>query len=110
MIDFEAKFSQTLIEMEKVGTEYAEAKAQSWQLQEMRKVMLAKLQKNILTGSEAAKEKEALRSCQYEQHINGTKEAISKELTSRAKYEKLKATYEALRSLCAQETAKIKLL
>lgn len=108
-MDYEEKFRTVISEMEKAGFEYADAKALSWHLQEMRKVIISNQMKSAPGKSMAEKELIARTSQEYLTHLEGTKVAISNELRAKAKYEKLSASYEALRSLSSQETARMKI-
>ena len=96
--EFESRFEKTINAFREVGESYAECKAQSWHLQELRKVILAN-QMTKLEGSESSKERQALCSEEYRIHLNGTRQAIENELKLRAKMEKLQYQIEAYRSL-----------
>lgn len=109
MIDFESKFRNCISMISKHGEEYAQAKAQSWYLQEMRKVILANLAKNSDGKSIAEKENSARASEEYKTHLEGTKEAIYNELKSRAMLDKANCAFESLRSLASQQTASMRL-
>jgi len=109
-IDFQAKFRATLQQLETVGVQYAEAKGVSWQLQELRKIVLSEEMQKATANTVADRENQARCSQVYKQHVEGTKEAITREHALKAKYERFYAQYEALRSLCAQETARMKIL
>lgn len=108
--DFQAKLSQAVLMIEKKGKEYAQAKAISWQLQELRKTVLACEVAKIGQGSFNDRESMARSSEIYRQHLEGTKQAIEKELTLKAECERWSAQYEALRSLCSLEGKKIGLV
>lgn len=108
-IDYQAKLSEAVMKIETKGKAYAIARGQSFFLQEMRKVVLAeqvRAQEPSLSMSE--RESIARTSEAYVNHLKGTAEAIRAELVSRAEYERWSATLESLRSLCSQETARIK--
>lgn len=45
-LDFRQKFSDSYTKMQKIGEEYAEAKGQSWQMQELKSSILASIIKN----------------------------------------------------------------
>ena len=108
-IDFELAFKQLFEKLDIVGEKYAKAKSISWQLQEMRKVLIADTM-NKSEGTLVDRENEARTSSEYLNHIKGTSEAIHKEYVLKAEYEALYARFEALRSLCSQQTAQTKLV
>jgi len=97
--------------IETVGTEYAKAKALSWQLQELRKVVLAeqmrKMEPNL---SVAERDSRARVSEEYVTHLKGTKEAIEKELTLKAQYTRWVSQYETCRSLLSVYKAQTRIL
>ena len=107
-IDFEAKLREAVLQLEKHGVEYAHAKALSWQMQEMRKVVKASEMQKITDGTMVERENMARVSSVYVEHIEGTASAIEKEHSAKARYERWFAQMECLRSLCSRETAKIK--
>ena len=88
-----------------MGKSYAMARGISYQLQEMRKVVIARVMKEH-DGSSANREMEARASKRYEDHLRGTSEAIVEETRLKAEYEKWKAQYESCRSLLSMEKAK----
>jgi hypothetical protein len=108
MIDFEQRFRDCIKEMGTLGEEYARSKAQSWYLQEMRKVVLANLIKSTEGKTQAEKENLARTHEDYQVHLEGTREAIYQEQIAKEKLEKVRARYEALRSLASQQTASLK--
>lgn len=97
------KFNKALIEMQKCGDVYAEAKSQSWFLQEMCSVMKSSLIEKALSEnpklSQVRAECVARSSKEYIVHLDGTKVAIELELKSKCRYEKAVNTFEACRSL-----------
>jgi len=112
-VNFMTWFSKTLEDMEAAGEKYAEAKGQSWNLQEHRKVVLAKQMKasNLLgVKSAAEQEREALISPEYQQHLDGTAEAIKEEHKAKVKYDALQAKFEAIRSMSSLEKARMNLV
>lgn len=112
-IDFETKMSEACKKIEQKGIEYAKHRAISWQLQELRKVVLAEEIRKLdaeVYKSMAERESLARVSEIYKNHLKGTSEAIEKELISKAEYERWYATFEALRSLCSKNTAQMKLV
>lgn len=105
--EFEARFAKVIKKLDELGAKKAEARAISWQLQEMRKVILAsEMQK--FDGSLSERESRARTSAAYITHIEGTKVAIEREHLYHAEWEAQWARYEALRSLCSQATAQQK--
>ena len=107
--DIEKKMRLAVQNIEKIGKQYATAKGISYQMQEMRKVILAR-EMNKYKGSVASREVSARASERYEEHISGTKEAIEEETRLRAEYERWRSQYEACRSLLSLEKAKARLL
>lgn len=104
-LDFEGKFRHIIKKMEESGIAYAEAKGQSWQMQELKGSVFAKIVKetgiNIISKAEVMAES----SDEYRSYICDTAEAIKKELRLKAEYEKWKSSFEALRSLSSLEKA-----
>ena len=108
-IDIEKKMRESVVKIETVGTEYAQAKALSWLLQEQRKVVLATQMAKSEAKTVNAKELDALQSVEYKTHLEGTKEAIGEEHRLKAVYERWLAQMEACRSLMSLEKKKIEL-
>lgn len=104
-LDFYHKFKEIIGEMQKLGEEYAEAKGQSWQLQELSYSILAEEMKNIKGGSIEQRKIDAKNTEGYRNHIIGTAAAIKKEHVLKARYEGAKAKFEAYRSLSSLEKA-----
>ena len=102
-LDFHEKFKTVIMRMEKAGNEYAEAKGQSWQMQELKGSVLAGIIKTYGDVPVSKAEIQARASEDYEKHIRETAEAIKKELQLKAKYEALKSKFEAYRSLSSLE-------
>lgn len=100
---FNEEFNEAVQRIGQTGTEYADAKALSWQLQELKGVVLSQLMK--AQGSIAISKAEmfAKASDDYKNCIKGISEAIREELTKKAYYEKSRAEFEKLRSLCSLE-------
>lgn len=103
-------FCETLENMEKLGEAYAEAKGTSWNLQELRKVVLASQMKLSDKKSVAAQEVDALVSEAYRLHLEGTAESIRVEHRTKAKYDASQAKFEAIRSMSSLEKAKMNLV
>jgi len=104
-IDFYHKFKDTVEEIEKVGNEYAIAKADSWKLQELKGSMLASIIKSLGEIPVSKAEIQAKTNPDYLRHIDETAEAIKKELQLKARYEMFKSKFEAYRSLSSLEKA-----
>jgi len=104
-LDFEDKFRKTIAKISEIGELYAEAKGQSWQMQELRSSMLASLM--VRQGDIPVSKSEILAkaSDEYRQYVLETAEAIKKELRLKAQYEAEKARFEAYRSLSSLEKA-----
>lgn len=108
MIDFENKFRVCLKDFEKVGQEYAEAKGQSWHLQEAKSSIFSSEFLKAEGKTIGEREAKAKTSEAYLTHLAGTQVAIEKELKLKVKLEKIQMTYEALRSLNSQQTASMR--
>ncbi len=107
-INFEDKLRKAVAQIGKTGETYAAKRGLSWQLQELRKVVLSEqVRAQAQHLSVAERENFARTTDEYRTHIKGTSEAIKEELVARAHYEKAQATFEALRSLCSLEKKKI---
>ena len=102
-LDFEQKFRHIITKIAEVGELYAEAKGQSWQLQELKGTVLSKIIREQGEIPTSKAEIIAKASPDYEKYIQETGEAIKKELRFKAEYEMWKASFEALRSLSSLE-------
>lgn len=102
-IDFENKFRHIIKKMSEVGTSYAEAKGQSWQMQELRTSVLALMMQKLHDIPVSKAEMTAKASSEYVQHLEETSKAIKQELKLKSDYEMWKASFEALRSLSSLE-------
>lgn len=93
--------------MASLGEQYADAKAQSWQLQELCSSIKSSLLLKALSENEGMSQQKAeaiaKASIEYRNHLDGTAAAIQKELSLKAKYEKTRSSFEALRSLSSLE-------
>ena len=108
--EIEEKMREAVKNIEKIGTQYAEAKALSWLMQEQRKVVLATEAAKSEAKSAIAKEQEALQSEAYKLHLEGTKEAIGEEHRLKATYERWYAQYECCRSMMSVTKKQMELL
>jgi len=109
-VELADKLKQAVTMIEKKGTAYAEAKGTSWNLQELRKVILSEqVRAQNPTLSVAEREHFARTTDEYKTHLKGTSEAIKKELIAKAEYERWTAQVEALRSLLSHEKARMNL-
>ena len=97
--ELESKMREAVINIEKFGKDYADAKGLSWLLQEQRKVVLATQMAKSEAKSINGKELDALQSEEYKTHLEGTKEAISEEHRLKAVMERWSAQFEACRSM-----------
>ena len=102
-LDFESKFRHIIKKMEEVGNQYAEAKGQSWQFQELKGSILSKIIQGLAESSLSKAEMVAKGTDDYKRYIQETASAITKELKLKSEYEKWKASFEALRSLSSLE-------
>lgn len=100
-LDWHSKFEQVITALGKAGEDYAQKKSISYQLQEMRSVILARKAQEFKDLPQYRQEAMARSSEEYIKHIEGTAEAIRQELSAKSKYEKLSAQLEAYRSLCS---------
>ena len=97
------KMAEAVVKIEEKGKAYANAKALSWQLQELRKVVLADETRKAEGSSMAEKETVARCSEAYKTHLEGTSEDIKRELTAKAEYERWDAQWNSIRSLISLE-------
>ena len=102
-LDFESKFRHIIKKMEESGNAYAEAKGQSWQMQELKGSVLAKIIKEQGEIPQSKAEVLAKATPDYERYIQETSRAITKEIRLKCEYEKWKSSFEALRSLSSLE-------
>lgn len=109
-IDFEARMRECCQKIEETGKAYAEARAQSWLLQEQRKCVLSAGMRKSQAKTMIERENESRCSEKYYQHLEVTADCIKKELSLKAEYEKWQAVFEALRSLGSLEKAKMHIL
>lgn len=105
--NFEQRMQDAVRQIKNFGMAYADAKAVSWQMQELRKVVLAEQIRKIESGTYASKDSQARTSDEYKLHLEGTREAIQSELKLRAQMEAAKASYESLRSLCSLQKKEV---
>lgn len=107
-LDMLSKFQECWEKIEEVGSEYAEAKGQSWQAQELKGSMLASLiNKQEASISVAQREAIAKGSEDFQSYIRQTADFIKKELRLKAQLEMWKAKFESMRSLSSLEKAQI---
>lgn len=102
-LDFHDKFRKIIIEMERTGNLYAEAKGQSWQAQELKGAVLASIMNDLQNIAVTAREQIAKGDERYITYVKETAEAIKKELKLKCEYEKYKSSFEAMRSLSSLE-------
>ena len=102
-LDFHDKFRTCIQNMEKFGNEYAEAKGQSYQMQELKGSVLAKIIRETGVDTVTKAELLAKSSDEYQNYIKETAKAITRELKAKSLYEKEKSIFEALRSLSSLE-------
>ena len=102
-LDFKDRFKDSYTKILKYGEEYAEAKGQSWQMQELKGSVLSKLIKSQGEIPVSKAEINGKASSEYEQYIQEVAKAITRELSLKAKYEAEKARFEAYRSLSSLE-------
>ena len=108
--DLETKMREAVNGIEKYGLEHGNARALSWQMQELRKVVLASEMAKSEAKSVNGKELDALQSEAYKLHLEGTKEAIGEEHRTKAMYEKFQAQFEACRSMMSFTKKQMELL
>jgi hypothetical protein len=108
-IDFNQKITNAIKKYHEYGVKYAEAKALAWHLEEARKSVLSAEMLKFPDGTSVAEREMRARASEvYLQHLEGTKEAIREEATWRVKMDCWKYEIEKLRSLCSQETSRIR--
>lgn len=104
-LDFLQAFGDCVKKIESIGTEYSEAKANSWHSQELVSSIKASIMKNLPHLPVSKAEIEARTHEDYLKHLEETKEAIKKELRLKCQYEAQKARFEGYRSLSSLEKA-----
>jgi hypothetical protein len=104
---FQERFNKIINKIEEVGEEYAEARGQSYQYQELKHSVLANLIKKYPDLPVSKAEIEARASQEYRDYVIETSQAITKELKLKAQYEKWRSSFEAVRSLSSLEKATI---
>lgn len=102
-IDFYSRFQKVLLKIEESGNAYAEAKGQSWQMQELKHSVLSKIISELGDMPVSRAETIARSSEEFKEFIIKTSKAIESELKLKCEYEKWKASFEALRSLSSLE-------
>ena len=98
--EFSDSFDKTILEHQRLGREYAKAKALSWKMQELCKSILAGISSQF-EGSEASKERKARASAEYKEYIDGVSVAIEKEHEAKIDFDNADMRFESLRSLCS---------
>lgn len=102
-LDFESKFRSVIKKISETGEDYAEKKGRSWQQQELKYSVLSSIIKGLGDMPLSKAEILAKGSEEFSNYIRETADAIKAELRAKAEYEKYKASFEALRSLCSLE-------
>lgn len=105
-MDWTDRFHDVLNKMETAGQDYAQAKATSWQMQELGPALKSSIMLEAMKDPKMSAQKAeavARASDGYKKHLEGTAVAIAEELKLKAKYENLHAKYEAYRSLISLE-------
>lgn len=107
-IDYESKMREAVSEIEKYGSEFAEAKPLANHLDELKKTILSEqlLKHQELPAWKA--EAEARVSKGYMIHLKGLHAAEHEANVAWAKLEAAKAKFEALRSLLSYEKTQMK--
>ena len=101
----EARFA----EFEKLGQEWAEAKAQYEYLDEFRKAKIALLMKSSGETTAAAQEREALASNEYHQFLKGLQAANERMLGLQMKIKAIETRFEHWRTVQATRRAEMSL-
>lgn len=105
-LDFHSRFKNSIVEFEKVGEEYALAKAESWRAQELANTMLSQaMQAGPKEGSFEQRKLDAKNSESYTAYLKETAQLIYKENSLRVKMESAKMRFEGNRSLSSLEKA-----
>lgn len=102
-IEFEQAFQKIVLKIEESGNEYAEAKAVSWQMQELVSSVRSKIALRFSDVPASKADMMAKADDEYVQYVKETAEAIKDELRKKAVYEKWKSAFEAKRSLSSLE-------
>ena len=87
------------------GIEWADAKEMSDLMEDMKKSILAKI-KNEKEGGEQSRERQALATDSYINHIKALHLATNKTLKAKVKYEALIRQHESIRTRLSLEKAK----
>lgn len=98
-MNWHEEFNRIIEQIEKKGIDYADKKATSYYMQELRTSVFSSLVKKSGERTDKAKENEARASSEYKEHLLRTKEAIKEEYIAKSQCEKVKAQFEAMRSL-----------
>lgn len=107
-MSFRQEFDQAVQKIEEEGLKYAEAKSKSWYSEELKGSLLSSIiAKQTEKLPQWKAELEAKNSQDYRTYLRETAEEIKRELVCKARYEKAKAQFEALRSLSSLEKAAI---
>ena len=101
----EARFA----EFEKLGQEWAEAKAQYEYMDEFRKAKIAILMKSSGETTAAAQEREALASNEYHQFLKGLQAANERMLGLQMKIKAIETRFEHWRTVQATRRAEMSL-
>lgn len=102
-LDFKERFKDSYTKIKLLGEQYAEAKGQSWQMQELLSSVRSKIMLSLGEMAISRAEITAKSSPDYTKYVEETAEAIKKELKLKAQYEAEKARFEAYRSLSSLE-------
>ncbi len=111
MIDFGKAFKSAEEAIDESGEKYAQAKSARYLCERNEKHVWCKAYlkyKNGLSIKDA--EARAYTDTEFLEQVELTARAIENEINAKKKYEIALAKQEAYRSLCSQETAKIKML
>lgn len=106
-LDFYHNFKECWEQIEKVGKDYALAKAKSWHFQESVGAVKASIMSKMGDISVAKAEIVAKCDSGYLKHLKDTEAAIHEEMRLKATLDGLKTKFEAYRSLSSLEKAQI---
>jgi len=107
-LDWNDRFKRAIEEHASVGEEYALAKGRSWEVQELKGAMVAKLMLKHKDLAVSRADIEVKASEEYSQYIIETSKMIELELKLKVRVETCKYKIEAYRSLCSLEKATLK--
>ena len=108
-VNFDERFERVVLGIQESGEDWAEKRFTWRQLDDCTKPLLARL-KGRDGATEAARERIAMASQEYLDHIKGVAVAELDMLKAKVKYDRMITQFEAYRSLCSIEKKKMNLV